>query len=226
MPWVLIIWGIIIFLFCYLIGSIPFSYIVASFYGKNLYKVGSGNVGTANVWRATKKIEATALALIGDVGKGTLSLYIAESLSKGCFVPFLWIAYSIAAFSAVLGHNWPIYLKFKGGRGLATLAGSLIYLDWRVLILALITIGFFIYLVEFLTKRGKIKLEGNLKEKIRTLFTILISQVLGRMIGIFIALIVIFFLFPQVFKIAIPAVILAGVKHIKRTKTFLAGKRV
>jgi len=93
-------------------------------------------------------------------------------------------------------------------------------LNWRVLSLVLLVIGFAIFLTELISKR-KIQLEGKLKEKIKSLISIFISQILGRVIGMALAVILIFFLYPDVFKIAFPAVILTGIKHIKRTKTFL-----
>jgi len=204
----------------YILGSIPFSYLVARAYGKNLYQVGSGNIGTANVWRATGKIEAMLFALIGDLGKGILSIFLAQR-----FFPDQILPQTLAAFFAVAGHNWPIFLKFKGGRGLATSAGILLFLNWKALFLILLVIGFCIFLTELLMKR-KIKLEGNLRQKIKDLFTIFISQVLGRVIGIVAAIILVFFLYPTTFKIIFPAAILAGIKHIKRTKTFLEGKVV
>jgi len=74
-------WLIAIAFLCYLIGSIPFSYLVAKGYGKNLYQVGSGNVGAANVYRATGKVEAMFLAVIGDVGKGALAIFLSQKLS-------------------------------------------------------------------------------------------------------------------------------------------------
>jgi hypothetical protein len=74
--------------------------------------------------------------------------------------------------------------------------------------------------------RKGLKLEGNLRQKMKGLFTIFISQVLGRVIGILISAIVLFFLYPATFKIILPAAILVGIKHIKRTKTFLEGKVV
>jgi len=188
---------VLISVISYLLGSIPFSYLVAKAYGKNLYQIGSGNVGTANVWRATGKIEATLVALAGDLGKGILSMFLAQR-----FFPVQILPQTLAAFFAVLGHNWPIFLKFKGGRGLATLAGILLYLNWKALFLILLVLGFCILLTEFLMKK-EVKLEGNLRQKIKRLFNIFISQVLGRVFGI-----------------------LAGIKHIKRTKTFLAGKTV
>jgi len=209
----------LISLLSYILGSIPFSYLVAKLYGKNLYQIGSGNIGTANVWRATKKPEALALAFFGDFGKGILALVLAKKI----FSQNLFLAQSFAAFFVVLGHDFPIFLKFRGGRGLATLIGILIYLNWRIIPITLLIVAFFIFLTEILMKKG-IKLEGNIKEKIKKLFTIFISQVLGRIIGIIIASILVFILFPDTAKIIFPALILTFAKHIKRTKKFLEKK--
>jgi len=209
---------ILISIISYLLGSIPFSYLVARVYGKNLFEVGSRNIGAANVWRATGKLEAFSMALIGDVGKGALLIFLAQKFSFLGYDPVM--GQLIAAFFVVLGHNWPIFLKFKGGRGLATLAGLILALNWKILLLVLAVIGFFILLTELIMKKG-VRLAGSFKEKIKGLFSIFISQVLGRMIGIVAAAILVFLLYPQIFKILFPAVILAGIKHIKRTKTFL-----
>ena len=208
----------LISLISYLLGSIPFSYLVARFFGKNLYEIGSKNIGAANVYRATGKAEATILALIGDVGKGGLAVALAKSLACLGYNPVLGQA--LAAFFVVAGHNWPIFLKFKGGRGLASLAGVILFLKWPVLILVLIVIGFFIFLTELIMKKG-IKLEGSGKEKIKKLLSIFISQIFGRVIGMVAAVILVFLLYPQVFKVAFGAVILTGIKHIRRTQTFL-----
>ena len=209
---------ILISFISYLLGSIPFSYLIAKIYGKNLYEIGSRNIGAANVYRATGKIEALLAALIGDLGKGALSVCLAQKLS---FLGYdIVVAQALAAFFVVLGHNWPIYLRFKGGRGLASLAGVILYLNWKVLFIILIVIGFFIFLTELIMKKG-LKLTGSFKEKLKRMFSIFISQVLGRVIGIVAAAILIYFLYPQVFKIIFGAAILAGIKHIKRTKRFL-----
>ena len=226
MTFCFLLWIFIISLVSYLLGSIPFSYLIAKVYGKNLYEVGTGNIGTANVWRATGKIEPTFCALIGDSGKGILALFFAKSLSYAFFPEHLLLAQGLSCFFAVLGHNWPIFLKFKGGRGLATLGGALLYFDWRALLLVFFVITFSIFLVEILVKKGKLELKGTFKEKARKLFSVFISQVLGRDLGILVALVLVFFFFPQVFKIAFPALILAVIKHIGRTKNFLEGKRI
>ena len=210
---------ILISLISYLLGSIPFSYVVARFFGKNLYEVGSKNIGAANVYRATGKAEATILALFGDVGKGGLAVALAKGLAcLGGYNPILGQA--LAAFFVVAGHNWPVFLKFKGGRGLASLAGVILFLKWQVLILVLIVIGFCIFITELIMKKG-IKLAGSGKEKIKSLISISISQILGRVIGMVAAVILVFLLYPQVFQIAFGAVILTGIKHIKRTQSFL-----
>jgi len=204
---------VLISLISYLLGSIPFSYLVARAYGKNLFEIGSKNIGTANVWRATGKKEALIVALIGDMGKGTLSILISQKFG---FLGYnLFFGQVLAAFFVVLGHNWPIFLKFKGGRGLASLAGVILVLNWQILFLVLAVIGFFIFSTELAMKK---------RVKLTELFSVFISQVLGRMIGIVAAAILVFLLYPQIFKILFPAVILSGIKHIKRTKTFLDGK--
>jgi len=224
---------ILIAILSYLLGSIPFSYLVARAYSKNLYEIGSKNIGAANVYRATGKIEALLMAVIGDIGKGTLSIFLAQRLGLRCDPIFVQ---ALAAFFVVLGHNWPLYLDFKGGRGLASLAGVIIALNWKLIFLVLLTIGFFIFLTE-LIMRKKITLKGKGKEKInpvrnntsngvKGLFSIFISQVAGRMIGILAAVILVLVLYPEIFKIVLPAVILSAIKHIKRTKTFLEGGRV
>jgi len=213
---------ILIAILSYLLGSIPFSYLVARAYSKNLYEIGSKNIGAANVYRATGKIEALLMAVIGDIGKGTLSIFLAQRLGLRCDPIFVQ---AVAAFFVVLGHNWPLYLNFKGGRGLASLAGVIIALNWKLIFLVFLTIGFFIFLTE-LIMRKKITLKGKGKEKIKGLFSIFISQVAGRMIGILAAVILVLVLYPEIFKIVLPAVILSAIKHIKRTKTFLEGGRV
>jgi len=213
---------ILISIISYLLGSIPFSYLVARAYGKNLFEIGSRNIGTANVWRATGKIEAMLFALIGDLGKGVISIFIAQKLS---FLGYnVLLAQTLAAFFVVLGHNWPIFLKFKGGRGLATLAGVILALNWKIIFLVLAVIAICIFLTELVMKKG-IKLEGKFKEKIKKLFSIFISQVLGRVIGILAAAVSVYILFPDAFKVLFGAAILSGIKHIKRTKTFLESQK-
>jgi acyl phosphate:glycerol-3-phosphate acyltransferase len=102
----------------YLIGSVPFALLLARRWGAaDLRTFGSGNLGAANVLRASG-IRAGVLVAILDVGKGAAGVAIAMRLSDGALAP------AAAAFAAVVGHIYPVWLKFKGGKGVATACGA------------------------------------------------------------------------------------------------------
>ncbi len=103
----------------YLLGAIPFAYIIARLAkGIDIRERGSNNVGALAVWRETNPFFGI-IALAADAGKGALTIYIARWLG----LTTLWIC--IAGFAAVIGHDWPVFLKFKGGKGAATIMGLL-----------------------------------------------------------------------------------------------------
>lgn len=104
-------------LFGYLLGSIPFGLIITRFAGLgDVRNIGSGNIGATNVLRTgNKKIAATVL--IADLLKGTLAVVIAHNFGLGAAI--------LAGLFAFLGHLFPIWLKFKGGKGIATYIGVL-----------------------------------------------------------------------------------------------------
>jgi acyl phosphate:glycerol-3-phosphate acyltransferase len=113
----------------YLLGSIPFAYVVTQAFGLgDIRQVGSGNVGTTNVLRTGNKL-ATALTLIGDVGKGVVAVLIAKQFGEP--------AAMAAALGAFTGHIFPVWLNFKGGKGVATCLGILAALSWPVAALSL-----------------------------------------------------------------------------------------
>jgi glycerol-3-phosphate acyltransferase PlsY len=102
----------------YLLGSVPFSYLVAKGWGvADVRKVGSGNVGATNVMRAAGRT-AGLVALLLDAGKGAAASLVAERLTAEP----LWTA--LAGSTAVLGHMYPVWLRFVGGKGVATGAGA------------------------------------------------------------------------------------------------------
>lgn len=108
----------------YLIGSIPFSFLVARAFGvRDVRRVGSGNVGATNVLRSAGKA-AGALALLLDLGKGALAVAIAQRLAPAD--PALPAA---AAAVAVVGHTYPVWLGLRGGKGAATGLGAFALLD-------------------------------------------------------------------------------------------------
>jgi len=107
----------------YLLGSIPFGLILTRLAGtQDLRSIGSGNIGATNVLRTGRKGLAAA-TLIGDMLKGTFAVVIAGYLGGSG-------AAMIAALGAFLGHLFPIWLKFKGGKGVAVYIGVLLGLYW------------------------------------------------------------------------------------------------
>lgn len=106
----------------YLLGSIPTAYILVRLTtGKNIWEVGSRNVGALNVKRATGSVPLMLATIFIDVGKAILALKIVQN--------YFPAALSIAPFFIVLGHNYPIWTRFRGGRGIAVLLASALYLD-------------------------------------------------------------------------------------------------
>ena len=101
----------------YFVGSIPFAYLLSRHQGIDLRRTGSGNVGASNVLR-TSGVRAAVLAMVLDGIKGTMAVLVAQVLSAG---PVAAVA---AACAAVVGHVYPIWLRFRGGKGVATAAGA------------------------------------------------------------------------------------------------------
>jgi acyl phosphate:glycerol-3-phosphate acyltransferase len=100
----------------YLLGSIPFGLIVARFAGLgDIRKIGSGNIGATNVLRTGNRA-AALLTLIGDGAKGTLAVLISREIGGE-------VAAAIGAAAAFLGHLYPVWLRFNGGKGVATFLG-------------------------------------------------------------------------------------------------------
>ena len=108
----------------YLLGSIPSAYLLVKWrYHRDVTTDGSGNVGTMNVFRTTRSKPLSVLVLLMDFSKGLLAAGLARQFFSAD--PFMIGA---AAVLAVLGHNYPVWLKFHGGRGLATGAGVMVLL--------------------------------------------------------------------------------------------------
>lgn len=111
----------------YLIGSISFAVVVSRAYGlPDPHEYGSGNPGATNVLRTGHK-QAALLTLIGDGVKGFVAVFAAILLEPRIGAPWLVPAAAIAVF---VGHCWPVFHKFKGGKGVATGAGIVFALHW------------------------------------------------------------------------------------------------
>lgn len=109
----------------YLLGSIPFGLVLCFLFGYgDIRKIGSGNIGATNVLRTGNKPLAAATVLL-DSSKGAVAVLIAAALlDKNAMYG--------AALGAILGHNFPVWLKFKGGKGMATTLGTILALSWPV----------------------------------------------------------------------------------------------
>jgi glycerol-3-phosphate acyltransferase PlsY len=126
----------LIIISCYLLGSIPFGYIVGKLFKKiDIREFGSGNIGTANAFRILGPTLAS-LVLIGDIGKGIFSIYLVQYLN----IDNLLIL-TIAGLAVICGHDWSLFLGFKGGKGIATTFGVVFALNPTISILALIVWG-------------------------------------------------------------------------------------
>ena len=121
----------------YLIGSLSFAVIVSKFYGMaDPRSYGSGNPGATNVLRSGKK-KAAALTLLGDALKGLVAVLLARALQDTLGLSDATIA--AVAVAVLVGHMWPVFFGFKGGKGVATALGVLLALSWPVaLICALV----------------------------------------------------------------------------------------
>jgi len=122
----------------YLIGSINTSMLVSAFFGKDVRSEGSGNAGATNTLRVFGK-GAAAVVMLGDALKGVIAVLIANFLFDFFTVPGnASLPSYMAAFFVVLGHNFPLYFGFKGGKGITTSAAVIFMLDWQIGFIVLI----------------------------------------------------------------------------------------
>src|ERR1041384_4270717 len=113
----------------YLLGSIPFGLLLTKLAGVgDIRSIGSGSIGATNVLRTGRKDLALATLLL-DAGKGAVALLLARSMMGGAGHS-AEVAGAIAGGAAFLGHLFPLWLKFKGGKGVATFFGLLIAAAW------------------------------------------------------------------------------------------------
>lgn len=129
---------IIVAVMAYLIGSINFSVILSKkMAGFDLREKGSGNAGTTNMLRTVGK-KAAAITLVCDVLKGVVAIFLAKFLGN------IWkdldgaLLVQLAGIFVVIGHTFPVFFKFKGGKGVATSLGVLLTLNWQIGLICLV----------------------------------------------------------------------------------------
>ena len=129
---------IIIAIIAYAIGSINFSIIFSrKFAGFDVREKGSGNAGTTNMLRSVGK-KAAALTLVCDILKGIVSIIIALIIGKILKNSDNALLVQIAGIMAVIGHTYPIFFEFKGGKGVATSLGVLLMTNWQIGLICLV----------------------------------------------------------------------------------------
>jgi len=138
----------------YLLGSIPFGLLIGKKFAKtDITQVGSGKIGMTNVLRTAGK-KAAALSLVLDIAKGVLAVTFAGLIFKDKTQTVAAVftlnesAKVLAALAAIGGHSWSVFLKFKGGRGVATFMGGLAALYWPAALVG----GILIFGIGFRTK--------------------------------------------------------------------------
>ena len=136
--------NLIIVVLCYIIGSFPTAYLLVKYKtNKDLTKEGSGNVGTLNSFTVSKSKFIGIAVLLIDILKGILPVYFMMFI-----MPHPYQSVMLGACALILGHNYPVWLKFKGGRGLATGAGIFMVINYYIFIGWCI-----VWLLVFLVKR-------------------------------------------------------------------------
>ena len=129
----------------YLLGSLNTAVIVGKIYGKDVSSHGSKSAGLTNTLRVLGK-SAAVFVLAGDISKGIVACFIGLRLGVYVYSGEAVDCASLlaAGAGAVMGHNWPVYFGFKGGKGALTAAAVMFMVDW---VMALISLGFFVIIV-------------------------------------------------------------------------------
>jgi glycerol-3-phosphate acyltransferase PlsY len=136
----------------YLLGSLNTSVIVGRLYGKTITDHGSKSAGLTNTLRVLGR-PAAAMVLVGDIAKGvaacfiglSLGVYVQSGAAKEC------VSLLAAGGGAVLGHNWPVYFGFKGGKGMLTAAAVMAMVDWRLTLIAFGAFGLIVAVTRFVS---------------------------------------------------------------------------
>ena len=194
--WKNVIYGWQVFLppigLAYLVGSIPFGLLFARLAGAgDIRKMGSGNIGATNVLRFAGKVPA-ALTLLFDGGKGFVAVW----------VPFAYLGPDVAFFTAIavfLGHLFPIWLKFRGGKGVATFLGVMLGLSWEA---GFVTIA--VWLIVAMAFRYS---------SLAALVAVTLAPVFGWFLGS-----------PQVASIAIIMAVLVWIRHAGNIRRLFSGR--
>ena len=129
----------------YLIGSIPFGVIAGKLKKIDIRKIGSGNIGATNIYRTLGTAPAMAVFIL-DLLKGAFAVYIAQAM-----VPVSPAIIVVSGIAAIIGHMYPVYIGFKGGKGSATGLGVLLGITPDLFIIAMIYVAFAIAITRYVS---------------------------------------------------------------------------
>jgi acyl-phosphate glycerol 3-phosphate acyltransferase len=219
-------WLALIALVSYLVGSFPTAYFVTKgMVGRDIRLEGSHNVGGMNAYsliRSKRSEKRAALGLItillGDIGKGVLAIYLSRWLSFLGYNPAL--ALLTASFFVILGHNYPFCFRFReGGIGFASFLGILLALNPFSLGVWGGTMLFCIFAAEHI-------LIGKWRpNSIRKIISVIGTQIPGRLIGLGVALVPVYFFDPRLLFPVLGPTILVYIKHASKIRALIRESR-
>jgi len=130
--------GLLAVVIAYLLGAVPFGFLVVKFStGKDVRAAGSGNIGATNVLRTTGRVQAVATLAL-DIAKGFAAVWIAAQMTNNAPLGSAPIWTSAAALAVMAGHSFPVFLRFQGGKAVASFIGAFLYLTPEPMIAALV----------------------------------------------------------------------------------------
>jgi glycerol-3-phosphate acyltransferase PlsY len=135
---------LIVLLVAYLIGSVPFALLLTKRRGADLRRIGSGNIGATNVMRASGLPAGLTVALL-DMAKGAASVVVATWMSPASQAP------ALAGVAAVIGHVYPVWLRFRGGKGVATACGAFSVLTPAAMPIALVVFAVAVWFTRYIS---------------------------------------------------------------------------
>lgn len=167
-------------IFGYGMGSLPFGLVLCYIFGYgDIRKIGSGNIGATNVLRTGNKVLALVTVLL-DVGKGALVVVIVHAITSNTSVA------ATAGVFAIIGHNYPIWLKFKGGKGVATTLGTYIAINPIVGGLSVLMWGITATIFRFSSLAGIVSIVSlpifayMTENNVSTIYIIIVAMGVGR----------------------------------------------
>jgi len=201
-------------LIAYLLGSFPTALIIVKLFAKkDVRSEESGNMGAMNTLRMVKKNKGLTLAIIAflmvwltDCAKAIFAIIITQYL-----IPNSNLAITLASFFVVLGHNYPVWLKGKGGRGASSLMGIMMYLNFPVFIYWLIIVFLGSVITELI-----IRIIKKQSFVFKTIFKAISDQIVGRLLGEIIAVFMVYFIDRQLFYPILFTTILIIFRHKDR----------